>query len=97
MTKPFTDLIVELRPDVPVVIAESLAVEALDAAADLILDEQWASARARAYAVAVRAAGHRSTTSWEVARAVGRLRELARTPRPDDHLGGPVSWEVPSA
>jgi hypothetical protein len=79
------DLILELRPDIPLSIAESLVCEALDAAADAILDLEWARTRARLYPDAVRLAHGRHMAPY----AVRRARELAtaRQPRPGDFHG----------
>jgi hypothetical protein len=67
------DLVLELRPDIPLSIAESLVREALDNAADAILDAEWARTRARLYAEALRLAHGRHMTPY----AIRRARELA--------------------
>lgn len=78
-------LISELRPDIPQPITESLVREALDQAADTILDLEWARQRAAANPDAIALAHTRHT----LPHAIRRARQLAEAlaPRPDDHTG----------
>ena len=81
-----TGLLLELRPDLPPPIAESLLREALDLAADVILDLDWARQRAQLYpeAVAVAHMTKHVLTSY----ADRRAREIeAAKPRPGDFHG----------
>lgn len=82
---PLAQLLLELRPDLAVPIAESLVREALDNTADAILDVQWAQARARLYPDAI-ASGH---SRHMLPYAVRRAREIAtaRLFRPGDRHG----------
>lgn len=83
--QPLAQLLLELRPDMPVSIAESLVREALDNTADAILDAQWAQARARLYPDAVAAAHGRHMLPYAVRRA--REMAAARLYRPADRHG----------
>lgn len=56
---PLTALLTELRPGLPVPVAQSLIVEALDECACLTLDEAWARGRQRLYGEAIRLAHNR--------------------------------------
>lgn len=83
------ELLGELRPDLPWPVAVSLAVEALDNAADAVLDAEWARQR-RAMAPAALAAAQ--ARRW-IPYARRRARQLAAArPRPGDYPGGPVPW-----
>ena len=84
-TDALAALVVELRPDIPPPIAESLVREALDHTADLILDAEWAQTRARLYPDAIAAAHGRRTLPY----AIRRAHEMAnaRLYRPGDRHG----------
>ena len=84
-TAPIVGLVLELRPSLPWGIAESLVREALDFAADAILDEVWARQRRALYPEALAFAHDRHTAPY----ALRRAAELAaaRKPRPGDHHG----------
>jgi len=79
------DLLLELRPDLPLPIAESLIREALHGTADAILDVEWAHTRQRLYPDALAAAHARHTLPYAARR--GREIADARRPRPGDHHG----------
>jgi len=76
------ELVRELRPDIPSVIAESVVVEALDRAAGDVLDASWARARECLYPRAVMSASRRFWGSTYQDRRATEL-EAARPTRAD--------------
>jgi hypothetical protein len=78
LATPVTELIAELRPDLPMSICASLAVEAMDQVADSVLDEAWARQRQRLYPAALRAA-HRRHTGRYAASVPRTLEDIGAT------------------
>ena len=74
---PIVHLIHELRPDIPLSVIASLTVEALDLAACMHLDGQWAEARQTAWPEAIKLAHSRHTAGY----ADRRAAELAAVKR----------------
>jgi len=69
----------------------SLVTEALDQAADAVLDLAWARQREQLYPAAVKAAAVAASRYQPLSYAERRLAELAAAaPRPGDYTGGPV-------
>jgi hypothetical protein len=81
---PVVSLIAELRPNIPLSVIASLTVEALDLAACMILDGEWAEARQAAWPEAIKAAHSRHVGSYPS--LAERLAE-ARRPRAGDYMG----------